>query len=358
MVRLAPRDFERVLSAVRLVGEAEDPDVFSQVAIEQVAALVPSDVVTFNEVDPVAGRLVFVAEPVLFSFPPEPKTHFSALTGQHPLIVYIGETGDGSAKKISDFWTQEEFHASDLYQLAYGPMGVEYQMAVGLPAPRPIVVGIAASRADSDFSERDRMVFNLLRPHFVQAWHNARDRRHMRALLGAAVKASEPGAAGLLILSDPPQEVIPGTLVSLYRYFGRPTHTSPLPARVERWLATERRRLRDEESLELHKALLGESGGHHMVLRYLPAPGDDPGALLLRAQAQIPRRQSFESLGLSAREAEIVECVISGATNASIGETLHVSPATVKKHLENIYGKLGVRGRGRLTAFVVDIVDR
>jgi DNA-binding CsgD family transcriptional regulator len=358
MVRLARSDFERVLAAVRLVGEAQNPNEFSQVVIEQVAGLIPSDVATFNEVDPVAGRLVFLAEPTSFPFPAEPMAHLASLTGEHPLIRYISETGDGSAKKISDFWTQEEFHASDIYRLAYGPMGVEYQMSVALPAPRPIVIGIVVCRADSDFSERDRMVFNLLRPHFVQAWHNARDQRRIRALLGAAVNASEPGAAGLLILSDPPQELIPGTLVSLYRYFGRPTHTSPLPARVERWLATERGRLDDEESLELLKPLLGESGGHRMVLRYLPAPGDDPGALLLREQAHTPRRQSLESLGLSIREAEIVECVISGATNASIGETLHVSSATVKKHLENIYAKLGVRGRVRLTAFVIDVVDR
>lgn len=358
MVRLARSDFERVLAAVRLVGEAQNPDDFSQVVIEQVAELIPSDIVTFNEIDPVAGRLVFLAEPKSFPLPPDSGSLLAELADQHPLIRYIGETGDGSAKRISDFWTQEEFHASDVYQLLYRPMGMEYQMSVALPAPRPVVIGIVVSRADSDFSERDRMVFNLTRPHFVQAWHNARDQTRMRALLGAAVNAADPGTAGLVILSDPLQELIPGTLVSLYRYFGRPAHTSPLPARIERWLATERRRLHDEGSLELLKPLLGESGGQRMVLRYLPAPGSDPGALLLREQAPMPRRQSLESLGLSVREAEIVECVISGASNAAIGETLHVSPATVKKHLENIYAKLGVRGRGRLTAFVIDVVDR
>jgi ATP/maltotriose-dependent transcriptional regulator MalT len=35
-----------------------------------------------------------------------------------------------------------------------------------------------------------------------------------------------------------------------------------------------------------------------------------------------------------------------------------MSAATVKKHLDNIYGKLGVRGRGPLTAFVLDIAQR
>jgi len=215
MARLERTDFERVLSVVRLVGEAQDPEDFAQVAIEQVAGLVPSDVVTFNEVDPAAGRLVFRAEPATFLFPAGTDDRLAALADRHPLIHHIGTTGDGSARKITDFWTPDEFHASDLYRLVYRPMGVEYQMSVALPAPRPIIVGIVVNRADRDFSERDRTVLNLLRPHFVQAWHNARDRTRMRSLLGAAVHASDEGVAGLVVLSDPPQELIPGTLVTL-----------------------------------------------------------------------------------------------------------------------------------------------
>ena len=47
-----------------------------------------------------------------------------------------------------------------------------------------------------------------------------------------------------------------------------------------------------------------------------------------------------------------------GQSNPAIAEQLHVSPGTVKKHLDNVYGKLGVRGRGALTAFVLDIAAR
>jgi DNA-binding NarL/FixJ family response regulator len=68
--------------------------------------------------------------------------------------------------------------------------------------------------------------------------------------------------------------------------------------------------------------------------------------------------QSLQALGLTAREAEIVDYVTKGESNASIGDALHVSPATVKKHLDNIYTKLGVHGRGRLTAFILDTLDR
>jgi DNA-binding CsgD family transcriptional regulator len=48
---------------------------------------------------------------------------------------------------------------------------------------------------------------------------------------------------------------------------------------------------------------------------------------------------------LTAREAEILELVAAGLTNAVIAERLWVSPATVKKHLENVYAKLGVANR-------------
>jgi len=358
MAGLEGDDFEKVLTAVRTVGEARDPDEFSRVVIEQVAALVPCDVVTFNEVDPVAARAVFISDPPSFNSSPDLVSSFELLAPEHPLITYFGRTGDGSAKKISDFWSQAQFRSSRLYAEVYKHLGVEYQIAVTLPAPRPIVVGIAVSRADTDFSERDRVVLNTVRPHFVQAWHNARDQRRLRALLDEAIQVGKPGGAGLVVLSDPPQELIPGSLVALYRYFGRPTHNSPLPARVERWLAAQRSPLEPDDELRLLKPLQSEGGGRRMVLRFLPVHGGDPGALLLQEERLSPRQQSLESLGLTAREAQIVSCVISGVTNAAIGQTLHVSPATVKKHLENIYTKLGVRGRGRLTAFVLDVVDR
>ena len=48
---------------------------------------------------------------------------------------------------------------------------------------------------------------------------------------------------------------------------------------------------------------------------------------------------------LTARETEILELVATGLTNAAIAERLWISPGTVKKHLENVYAKLGVENR-------------
>jgi LuxR family maltose regulon positive regulatory protein len=48
---------------------------------------------------------------------------------------------------------------------------------------------------------------------------------------------------------------------------------------------------------------------------------------------------------LSDRERDVVRLVAAGLTNREIAEALFVSPETVKKHIGNIYGKLGVHNR-------------
>ena len=51
---------------------------------------------------------------------------------------------------------------------------------------------------------------------------------------------------------------------------------------------------------------------------------------------------------LTAREKEITELVIDGLTNIEIARRLYVSDITVKKHLGNIYQKLGISGKNQL----------
>ena len=53
---------------------------------------------------------------------------------------------------------------------------------------------------------------------------------------------------------------------------------------------------------------------------------------------------------LSAREEEVLQLVAGGATNPQIAETLTISVYTVKKHITNIFGKLGVQTRTQAVA--------
>jgi DNA-binding CsgD family transcriptional regulator len=58
------------------------------------------------------------------------------------------------------------------------------------------------------------------------------------------------------------------------------------------------------------------------------------------------------SLGLSTREADVVELLLAGFSHKEIGERLFIAPETVKKHTYNAHRKLGVQNRVQLSYFV------
>lgn len=54
---------------------------------------------------------------------------------------------------------------------------------------------------------------------------------------------------------------------------------------------------------------------------------------------------------LTRREAEVLFWLSRGKTNRDIAEILEIKPATVGKHLEHIYPKLGVENRTSAASF-------
>jgi DNA-binding CsgD family transcriptional regulator len=70
------------------------------------------------------------------------------------------------------------------------------------------------------------------------------------------------------------------------------------------------------------------------------------------ASAAATDRDAFEGFcrtrGLTPREAEIVDLILRGKSNADIEKALFISIHTVKNHITGIHRKLGVRGRWQL----------
>ena len=54
---------------------------------------------------------------------------------------------------------------------------------------------------------------------------------------------------------------------------------------------------------------------------------------------------AIRSLGLTARECEILELLASGQSNKELARTLGISPNTVKTHIARVYDKLEVEKR-------------
>jgi DNA-binding CsgD family transcriptional regulator len=72
-------------------------------------------------------------------------------------------------------------------------------------------------------------------------------------------------------------------------------------------------------------------------------------SLLLQArQTEVP---------LTAREREVLAWVARGKTNAEIARVLWLAPSTVRKHLENVYAKLGVSTRTAAVARLLGLIE-
>lgn len=88
-------------------------------------------------------------------------------------------------------------------------------------------------------------------------------------------------------------------------------------------------------------------GARRLVLHLHPSADDDSECLLVMREES--GQSAIEALRLcfqlTAREAEVLYWLAQGKINRDIAAIVGASPATVKKHLERIYAKLGVETR-------------
>jgi DNA-binding CsgD family transcriptional regulator len=99
---------------------------------------------------------------------------------------YPDRTGDlRSIIKITDFYSARQWHSTGMYADVYRPQGVEHELQLFLPDPAGLTAGPGRTLrlfffrgSGPDFSERDRAVLTLLRPHLYHACLDAERRRH------------------------------------------------------------------------------------------------------------------------------------------------------------------------------------
>lgn len=329
-----PGEWEALLQVIQGVSTVDDVDQFGAVVLDEIDRLVPCDLSSFNEVDPIAGRAVVVGRPRPIS--PEQLQAWEKWSHQNPSLMYVLSTGDGSARRISDFLTRDEFHRLELYQHVYEPLGLEYQLSVALPTAQPLVIGIALNRADRDFSDEEVGLLDALRPHLVQAHRHVQlVNQHRRALERMAGILEEDGRA-FQVLGEPLTE---RTRALFHRYFGAANGDLPQP--VSTWLEDERAAFPAGGPDRLRQPLVAQREGCRLTVRYVPG-GRGPDLLWLVERQAERDAGPLERLGLSPREAETLWLLCQGRSTGAIAHELSISTGTVKKHLEHVYRKLGV----------------
>ena len=245
--RISERDAAALLELVHEAAAASGTEPLPPTALSALARLIPSDAfVGYQEAD-LTGRLRVVELLEVVGEPPSPSMEeaYWALGWQNPLCCRLWQR-EKRVLRLSDLLTARTRRRLDYYAEVWRPQGVEDALRLWLPAPPGRARSVYLERSGRNYTDGEKTLFALLRPHFV----------HIR------------------------------------------------------------------QSREL-------------------------------------RRRAHRIPGLTEREGEVLGWVAEGKTNGEIARLLFVSPHTVRKHLENVFEKLGVHTRTAAAARLArDVASR
>jgi DNA-binding NarL/FixJ family response regulator len=345
MERLRHRDFRAVLAFLREAYGQPDLDGYARAVVGSLTGVVGAHRVSYNEAHSQRGTLRVLINPV-DDIPPLTARQYR----DHPMMQHFIRTGDGRAHKFSDFLTREELHRTEMYEAHYRPAGVEHQMTVCLGSPVPHVVAFALGRDHSDFTERERLACNLLRPHLATAYDRASAAARLQSGMALLARAAEAAAVGIVLLSKGGGIAFMTARARhwLRVYFprrGRPS--SRLPARIQEWLGGQVAWGSGGNLPPPPLPLVVARDGRRLTIR---AAGSGDTALLLEESIDGLQPDQLAPLGLTPRESEVLILVARGSSNEAIAEGLGTKPRTVAKHVERIHRKLGVDSRAAAAA--------
>lgn len=238
---LREAELRSLLDLVAAGAEDDSGQGLPTTVLERAYRLIPCDVVSFNDFDESRRETyTFQGYPVSTTDSDPGEDMFWQCYWDCLPCSYPSRSGDDrTVTMISDFYTARQLHSTGMYVDYFGPLGVEHEIMLCIPAPvgRSRRLIFFRGRGD-DFNERHRLLLSLLRPHLDELYQRLQVRR-----------------------------------------------------------------------------------------RSLPS--------------------------LTGRQRQLLQLVAAGHSNAQIAERLSISPPTVRKHLENIFERLGVKNRTAAAALAL-----
>ena len=344
---LREADYRGILSFLDDLETANDLDSFMTTSVGRLHDLVAADVIWFQDVDFVYER---PAHPKVTKFrayhefpewplPPDAEETEAACRDAYPLCW----THDYQphVRRLSDVIDRPALRRNDFYQELFHPVGLEYEAMTSLPSASGVCTAFTLSRSTRDFSDRDTIVLEVVIPHLAYAFRRVRDEARAAETASTLEEVTTSIGLGVLVLGPGDRiETTIGRGRELFEtYLGDNGH---VPEPLASWLHEQRFRVRAPEIGVPPEPLVIERGESRLTMRYIARAATE--SVLLEEDGP-PRIHPDPELGLTAREAEVLQLVGRGLTNKEAARMLGVRVSTVRKHLENVYAKLEVGTR-------------
>lgn len=360
MKHLTNREMQQILASISVLHSEHDTLSFHARIFGAVKQIVPGEFFALDYFYPQGewlGRDRGETEPRNIAAP-ELADVFAEFAPQHPLLQEFLRTKLAAPRKITDFVTTRQFHTCAVYNEFYRLMGTDTQIAVGFPITPEIFLLLSLNRNKKDFTERERWLLTLLRPHMITAYQNAAAfaRLQLQQLQLQTALEKTGGGAILLDADGRIQIVTERAQRWLVKYFAAPHGcAADLPEELTRWIKHYAAETGQDKRLTEPSLTLTLERANGCLLVRLLRDAETWSILLLLEEKAGRSAQTLEAMGLTKRETEILFWLTEGKTNPEIAILCDISPRTVQKHLEHIYQKLGVETRTAAARRALDL---
>jgi len=164
--------YRNVLNAIEILGSDLAYATFPQRVVDAISTVVDVDLIAYNEVDPATGSGRFLLRPDVGEMPPDSAVYAAHARrfGNHPIVAQrVSRT---ASPNLTSFVNR--LRLLGMVGNCCGQAELRLNLGMTLASSGSHLVGVSLSRSVRDFDDRDGACIEMLRPHIVTAYKNAR----------------------------------------------------------------------------------------------------------------------------------------------------------------------------------------
>jgi DNA-binding CsgD family transcriptional regulator len=263
--------------------------------------------------------------------------------------------------------------STEYYNDFLKPQKIHYKLVVPLKSVEGALGKIVLTRPAGaiPFSETDSQMARTISPYLAQAL-SLNDLRQKISLNANILNLVEKDLSSGVMLMDKSMRLVyinPQAAELCRKFSGsaRNSNDRPVPRHLLETISKMTMEIEHgpagAEIIPKQNIIIGHSGVKLSVyakfLRNGPVPGCDDCYMIylseLKNGLSLEEDDIRRMFRLTPRELDVMRQVFNGLKNLEIAEKLFVSEITVKKHIQNIYAKVGVKNRTSLMNKIMDV---
>jgi|GEM_PF-7115418 len=349
MSQLSHADYAAVLEAVREIHAHGNLQTFPYRIMRVLAKLVAADSMAYEELNPALNQMIG------FCIPDEArpmkllKMFQEVYLPTHPTFQGYVRQKVIEPRSLADYLPRSQFVNSGLYKDYYKPAGVEDQLAVYLPAPDPILIAVAFNRTRWRFSEREKAMLDLVKPHLMQAYWNSKIVTDL-ANSKVAAGSMKAGNLGLLSVGEKCEIRWCTTFASIALAECFPDwkrNPAKLPEKLAAFVRAHRAALAGNPDELAHTLRVPGADGRNVAMQFIRGPATAEYLIAIKREYSEPAEVT---VNLSPRQAQVLDRLLAGQSVKQIASALSLRLLTVQTYVRDLYRRMGVSGRGELMA--------